>query len=186
MLRIAPFRKTFSRPGQLGWNPVPTSSSAPTRPRSRASPSVGGVIAGEDLEQGALAGAVVADDPERLAALDLEVDVAKRPELPRLRAPPEALNPLGERLGEQLVAARTGRPDLEALAQPLAPRLRRRALIRGPRSSCSVRGSSPARRRAGAGRAATEIRMSAPSRGRAYPKSAQRIPSSTEAIGLIA
>ena len=44
MFRIAPLRKTFSRPVSSGWNPVPTSSSAPTRPRRRASPSVGGVI----------------------------------------------------------------------------------------------------------------------------------------------
>ena len=45
---------------------------------------------GEDLEQRALAGAVVADDPEGLAALDLEVDVPQRPELLGLRAPAEA------------------------------------------------------------------------------------------------
>ena len=43
MLRMAPFRKTFSRPVSSGWKPVPTSSSAPIRPRSLASPSVGGV-----------------------------------------------------------------------------------------------------------------------------------------------
>src|SRR4029078_7369520 len=36
---------------------------------------------GQLLEQGALAGAVVADDAERLAPLDLERDVAQRPEL---------------------------------------------------------------------------------------------------------
>ena len=36
---------------------------------------------GEDLEQGALAGAVVADDAHRLASLDLEAHVAQRPEL---------------------------------------------------------------------------------------------------------
>jgi hypothetical protein len=35
----------------------------------------------QDLEQRRLAGAVVADDADHLAALDLEVDVAQRPEL---------------------------------------------------------------------------------------------------------
>ncbi len=35
---------------------------------------------GEDLEQGALAGAVVADDAEHFALFDLEVDVPERPE----------------------------------------------------------------------------------------------------------
>ena len=37
----------------------------------------------EDLEQRALAGAVAADDAQRLAVLDLEVDVPQRPEDPR-------------------------------------------------------------------------------------------------------
>ena len=37
----------------------------------------------EHLEQRALAGAVAADDPERLAVLDLEVDVLERPEILR-------------------------------------------------------------------------------------------------------
>ena len=35
---------------------------------------------GEDLEEGALAGAVPSDDAENLAALDLEVDVLEGPE----------------------------------------------------------------------------------------------------------
>ena len=34
----------FSRPVSSGWNPVPTSRSEPTRPRRRATPSVGSVI----------------------------------------------------------------------------------------------------------------------------------------------
>ena len=42
--RTAPDRKTFSLPVSSGWNPVPTSSSEPTRPRTRTWPSVGGVI----------------------------------------------------------------------------------------------------------------------------------------------
>ena len=42
---------------------------------------------GEDLEERALAGAVRADDRQRLAALDVQVDVAQRPELVDLAAP---------------------------------------------------------------------------------------------------
>ncbi len=34
----------FSRPVSSGWKPVPTSSSEPTRPRSRTRPSVGSVM----------------------------------------------------------------------------------------------------------------------------------------------
>src|SRR6266487_1194527 len=34
----------FSRPVSCPWNPVPTSSKHPTRPKSRASPAVGSVI----------------------------------------------------------------------------------------------------------------------------------------------
>ena len=41
----------------------------------------GGGDAGEDLEQGALAGAVAADDAEDLALADLEAGVAPGPEL---------------------------------------------------------------------------------------------------------
>ena len=73
---------------------------------------------GEDLEQRALAGAVVADHPHRLAALHLEADVAQRPELLALLAPPKALDPLSQPLGEQHVAGLVG-SDLVALAHPL-------------------------------------------------------------------
>src|SRR5688500_3785506 len=41
--RIAPLKKTFSRPVKSGWKPVPTSSSAPARPHTCASPEVGSV-----------------------------------------------------------------------------------------------------------------------------------------------
>ena len=44
MPRIAPFRKTFSRPVSSGWKPVPTSSRLLTRPRIVARPEVGVVI----------------------------------------------------------------------------------------------------------------------------------------------
>src|SRR6184192_1782530 len=44
MPRTAPLRKTFSRPVNSGWKPVPTSSRLATRPRMTTRPSVGGVI----------------------------------------------------------------------------------------------------------------------------------------------
>ena len=71
----------FSRPVSSGWKPVPTSSSAPTRPRNLAVALGGWVIRERIFEQRALAGAVMADDAERLAALDIEVDVPQRPEV---------------------------------------------------------------------------------------------------------
>ena len=43
---------------------------------------------GQDLEERALAGAVRPDDRERLAALDVQVDVPQRPELVDLRRGP--------------------------------------------------------------------------------------------------
>src|SRR5918911_368345 len=42
--RMAPFRKTLSRPVSSGWKPVPTSSSEPTWPVIRTSPRVGAVM----------------------------------------------------------------------------------------------------------------------------------------------
>ena len=81
MPRMAPFRKMFSRPVSSGWKPVPTSSRLATRPLI-VDPALGRLgDARQDLEQGRLARAVVADDADHLAALDLEIDVAQRPEL---------------------------------------------------------------------------------------------------------
>jgi hypothetical protein len=42
--RMAPLRYVFSIPVSSPWNPVPTSSSEPTRPRVRDTPSVGVVM----------------------------------------------------------------------------------------------------------------------------------------------
>ena len=70
----------------------------------------------EDLEQGALAGPVVADDAERLPAPHLEVDVAEGPELLVGLTAPKGLHPLRDALSEQHVAALV-RPDLVALSQ---------------------------------------------------------------------
>ncbi len=41
---IAALRKTLSRPVRSGWNPVPISSSDPTRPRTVAQPVLGSVM----------------------------------------------------------------------------------------------------------------------------------------------
>ena len=62
---------------------------------------------GEHLEERALAGAVRADDRQRLAALDVQVDVAERPELVAPSAPEHlADRPAERRLpGEPQVVA---------------------------------------------------------------------------------
>ena len=64
-------RSMFARPVYSGWKPEPSSSSAPTRPLTTTVPRVGLITAGDDLEQRRLAGAVLADDAERLAAREL-------------------------------------------------------------------------------------------------------------------
>ena len=78
----------FSRPVSSGWNPVPTSRSEPTRPRSRADPLGRLGDPAEDLQERRLAGAVAADDADHLARLDLEGDVPRAPRSPRPRPGP--------------------------------------------------------------------------------------------------
>src|SRR5262249_2476358 len=51
----------------------------------------------EDLQQGALAGAVAADDADRLAARDLEAHVAQRPQFLVVAAAERAAQPARER-----------------------------------------------------------------------------------------
>lgn len=46
-----------------------------------AFPGGGGGDAGKDLKEGALPGAIAADDPQYLALLDLEGDVSERPDV---------------------------------------------------------------------------------------------------------
>ena len=81
MPRNAPARRMFSRPVSSWSNPAPERQQARDpavdldRPRGRRDDP------GEDLEQRALAGAVRADDGERLAVDELEADVAERPEV---------------------------------------------------------------------------------------------------------
>ena len=64
---------------------MPTSSSEATRPRSRIDPLGRFRDPAEDLEQGRFAGAVAADEPDDLAPLDFERDVAQGPERRGLR-----------------------------------------------------------------------------------------------------
>src|SRR5262249_31136684 len=76
----------------------------------------------DDLEERGLPRSVAPDDPERLAALDLEGHVAERPEVPLggRAAPGRAAEGSAERVGEGLanVPARLpGRPDTIALGQ---------------------------------------------------------------------
>ena len=66
--------KTFSRPGELGWKPAPSSSSAATRPRVTISPRRRLQDAGDALEQRRLAAAVVTEDADGGALLDVEVE----------------------------------------------------------------------------------------------------------------
>ena len=78
--------------------------------------------AGEDLEDGALAGAVPADDAEDLAALDLEVDVLEGPEgVLRLCGLPEGPQGVAHRIGDALREPFVGliRPDLVFLGEVL-------------------------------------------------------------------
>ena len=84
-----PFRNTFSRPLRSGWKPLPSSSSAATRPFIATLAAGRLKDAGHQLERGALTGAVVPDQPQAFAFADAEADVAQRPELFALRARPQ-------------------------------------------------------------------------------------------------
>ena len=77
MPRIAPFRNTFSRPVSSGWNPVPTSSSDPTRPRTIAWPAVGSVMRDRILSSVLLPGAVAPDDADDLALARLSNETSR-------------------------------------------------------------------------------------------------------------
>ena len=76
---ITPFSSTFSRAVSSGLKPTPSSMKGARRPAIRTRPGIGRVDAGEDLQQRALARAVASDNPEELAAADLEGDVLRVP-----------------------------------------------------------------------------------------------------------
>src|SRR6478735_3798142 len=75
--RTAAFITTFSLPVKSGLKPLPSSSHAAAHgDRARA----GLDSAGDHLQEGALAGAVAADDAEAFARHEVEGDVAHRNE----------------------------------------------------------------------------------------------------------
>ena len=77
MPRTAALRKMFSRPLSCGWKPAPVAIRPAIRPRVSTSPPSGLMIAVDQLEQRALAGAVEAHEADRLALLDREGDVVE-------------------------------------------------------------------------------------------------------------
>ena len=83
---IAPCRKTFSRPGQIGMEAGGDFDQRADAAAHFAAAARRPQDARQQLEHGRLAGAVRADDAERLARLHLERHVAHRPELLRRRA----------------------------------------------------------------------------------------------------
>ena len=93
-------------------------------------PLCGAGDAGDELHQGALARAVVADDAEGLPAPDLERDVAQRPVLGVVAAGAEEL----------VEAAAVVEVDVEALAQPLGRDHPVRSSVPASRSDVGVRG----------------------------------------------
>ena len=70
-----------------------------------------------DLEQGALAGALAADDAEDLALLDLKADIAQGPELAAFAVAVVFLPDLEQRVGPP---ARLGLPAVQVFAQGAA------------------------------------------------------------------
>ena len=71
--------KMFSRPVSSWLKPAPSSSSAATRPCVTISPSVGCRMPATHLSSVDLPRAVVAEDADGRALLDVEVDVVAAP-----------------------------------------------------------------------------------------------------------
>ena len=78
---MAALRTMFWRPVNSGWKPEPSSRIEATLPRTGTARARRG-DAGQDLEERALAGAVLADEPQALALRQLEGDALQRRELP--------------------------------------------------------------------------------------------------------
>ena len=74
-------KKTFSRPVRSGWKPVPTSSSAPARPQTRASPDVGSVTPERIFSSVVLPAPLRPMIPSTSPRGDVEADAAERREL---------------------------------------------------------------------------------------------------------
>ena len=110
MPRIEPERKMFSLPLSSGWNPVPTSSSEPTRPASSARPSVGSVIRERTFSSVDLPAPLRPTMPTTSPA-SIRSDVLQCPEpfrssrgCPRRRS--RGSDAAGDRLGETAVGSR--------------------------------------------------------------------------------
>ena len=83
--RMAPLSRMFSRPVSSPWKPAPSSRSAETRPLTSHRAGRRPIDAGQHLEGGGLARAVLADESEGRALGDHEGGVPERPELLGLR-----------------------------------------------------------------------------------------------------
>ena len=101
----------FSRPVSSGWKPVPTSSSAATRPRVRETPAVGAVIPARILRMVLLPAPLRPTMPSASPSRDGELTSSQRPQLARrdgVRRP--ANGPaVGRGASRARVAARRGR-----------------------------------------------------------------------------
>ncbi len=107
-----PLRIALSRAVISGSKPTPSSMNGARRPAMRTLPAVGRIDAGQDLEQRALARSVLAHDPEELALVDVEGDVAQRLQLAVLDA--------GQRVATRSLSESTRWSGMRnALARPL-------------------------------------------------------------------
>ena len=116
MPRIAPLRKTFSRPVSSGWKPVPTSSSEPTRPRIVGPPAVGSVIRERIFSRVLLPAPFRPMMPEHLAV--------RRPRTTRRAAPRTSLAVAGGRAAADAVGAQPRRRRVASASRSVgtAPR----------------------------------------------------------------
>ena len=79
--RIAPFRKTFSRPVNSGLKPLPSSSNAAMRPCDRDGAGRWRQRTGDKLKKRRFAGAVASNDADCLTPCHPERHAGQRPEL---------------------------------------------------------------------------------------------------------
>ena len=84
--RIAPLRKTFSRPVSSGWNPGPDFDQRGDPAVNHDAPARRRRDAREQFEQRALAGAVAADHADRRSAEHVEAHILQAPRTPGVPA----------------------------------------------------------------------------------------------------
>ena len=117
--RMTPLMKMFSRPEISGWKPAPSSIRAEMRPLGDDLAGGGLADAGQDLQHGALARAVLADDAQGLPGLDVERHAAQGFEaLADLQVAEERLVDQGALDGQELVAVGVFLVELEDVAGP--------------------------------------------------------------------